>query len=312
MAANPAAARATSGADVAVGKKGFELLPYLFILPHFILFVVFLLWPVVYGLYISLHNWDFNRPEFRPFVGLQNYQNLFDPSSLQFEGFWETMRNTVYFVLWSTPPMVFFALLLAVLLNGKFRARNFFRGLYFAPWALSAVVASLLGWWLFQDIGGLLNAGLDNFGLEQSWLGALPWAWIAITLTTLWWTVGFNTIIYLAALQDIPESLYEAASLDGASKFQQFLRITVPLVAPVTTFIITIQLIASFQLFAQPLIMTRGGPANGTKSVIMQIYEEGFGSYRMGSAAAMSMLLAAILLIITVLNFRFFGRAEER
>lgn len=288
-----------------------SLTPYLFVLPHLIFFAAFLGWPLFYGIYISLFNFDFTLPNFRPFVGLQNYANLFDPLSLQYRDFWRALRNTGIFVLWSVPPLVIFALLLAVLLNGNYRGRNFFRGLYFAPWSLSAVVASLLGWWMFQDQGGIVNVSLGALGLPNiPWLGALPWAWIAITVVTLWWTVGFNTIIFLAALQDIPSSLYEAAAIDGATEIQQFFGVTVPLLRSVTIFVITITLIASANLFAQPLVMTRGGPAGATESIIMRIYAEGFSAYRMGSAAAMSVFVAAMLLILTALNFRIFGRNE--
>ena len=203
---------------------------------------------------------------------MQNYRNLFDPASIQFEDFWDSVKNTLVFVLWSLPPLVIVALLLAVLLNGNYRGRNFFRGLYFAPWSLSAVVASLLSWWVFQNQGGLMNNFLGSVGLSQvPWLGALPWAWITITLVTVWWTVGFNTIIFLAALQDIPVPLYEAASIDGANTVQKFFGVTVPMLRPVIIFVTTITLIASANLFAQPLVMTNGGSAGGTESVITRI-----------------------------------------
>ena len=303
----------TVAAPRAAQRSRFTLTPYLFILPHLIFFIAFLGWPFFYGIYISLFNFDFLNPGYRPFVGLENYQNLFSSSSIQYYDFWRSVKNTVFFVLWSVPPLVVIALLLAVLLNGKYRGRNFFRGIYFAPWSLSAVVASLLWWWIFQDQGGLMNTYLARLGLSPvSWLGSLPWAWIGITTATVWWTVGFNTIIFLAALQDIPESLYEAASIDGATTRQQFFGITVPMLRPVLVFIITITLLASFNLFAQPDIMTRGGPSQGTESVIMRIRSEGFQAFRMGSAAAMSVLIAAILLVLTALNFRLFGRNEER
>lgn len=292
-------------------RRRIPLLPYLFILPHFIFFAAFLGWPLFYGVYISLFNFDFTLPQYRPFVGLQNYLNLFDPLSIQYQDFWRSIRNTGTFMLWSVPPLVILALLLAVLLNGNYRGRNFFRGIYFAPWSLSAVVASLLGWWMFQDQGGIINNAVQSLGLQNvPWLGGLPWAWIAITIVTLWWTVGFNTIIFLAALQDIPVMLYEAAAIDGATKVQQFFTITVPLLRSVAIFIITITLIASANLFTQPFVMTRGGPAGGTESIIMRIYSEGFGAYRMGSAAAMSVFVALLLLILTALNFRIFGRNE--
>ena len=221
--------RSQTQTNVAPKKRRFSLTPYLFILPHLVFFAAFLGWPLFYGIYISLFNFDFTLPSYRPFIGLQNYQNLFNPLSLQYRDFWDALKNTGIFMLWSVPPLVILALLLAVLLNGNYRGRNFFRGIYFAPWSLSAVVASLLGWWMFQDQGGIVNIFVRSLGLSNvPWLGALPWAWIAITVVTLWWTVGFNTIIFLAALQDIPNSLYEAAAIDGASSAQQFFNVTVP------------------------------------------------------------------------------------
>jgi multiple sugar transport system permease protein len=139
----------------------------------------------------------------------------------------------------------------------------------------------------------------------------MPWAWISITICTVWWTVGFNTIIFLAALQEIPVTLYEAAEIDGATPFQRFLNITVPMLRSVMVFVVTISLLASANLFAQPLIMTAGGPVKQTEPIMLRIYTEGILQNRMGSAAAMSVLVAALLLLVTVTNFRIFGRTED-
>lgn len=293
-------------------KKRFSWMPYLFILPHLIFFTAFLAWPFFYGIYISLFNFDFLRPNNRPFVGLQNYANLVtNQNSIQFSDFWRAMGNTGWFLLYSVPPLVIIALFLAVLLNGNYRGRNLFRGLYFAPYALSVTVAAVLWRWIFQQ-GGLINNYLLDLGanVPPAWLSAIPWAWIAITICTVWWTIGFNTIIFLAALQEIPDSLYEAASIDGASTWQKFFSITVPMLRPVLIFVITITLIASANLFGQPWLMT-GRQVLQTESVMMRIYNEGILQNRMGSAAAMSVFFAAILLILTTLNFRIFGRSEN-
>jgi multiple sugar transport system permease protein len=309
----PARARSTASTRATTSRR-FSWTPYLFILPHLIFFTAFLGYPFFYGIYISLFNFDFLRPEFRPFVGLENYNNLlFNRGSIQFADFWRAVGNTTWFLLYSVPPLVIFALLLAVLLNGKYRGRNFFRGLYFAPYALSVTVAAVLWRWLFEQ-GGLVDSTLMNLGFSSvSWLGAQPWAWIAITVCTIWWTIGYNTVIFLTALQDIPESVYEAAAIDGANSFQQFFSITIPMLRPVLVFVITITLIASANLFGQPHIMTGTQSISvGTESIIQRIYGEGILQNRMGSAAAMSILLAAILLILTTLNFRIFGRSEEQ
>jgi multiple sugar transport system permease protein len=303
-----------AAAASAATRRPFSWTPYLFILPHLIFFAAFLGYPFFYGIYISLFNFDFLRPEFRPFVGLENYANLLvNRDSIQYADFWEAIRNTAWFLLYSVPPLVILALLLAVLLNGKYRGRNLFRGLYFAPYALSVTVAAVLWRWLFEQ-GGLIDSSLMNLGLPSvSWLGAQPWAWIAITICTVWWTIGYNTVIFLTALQDIPESVYEAAAIDGANSFQQFFEITIPMLRPVLVFVITITLIASTNLFGQPHIMTgTQSKSVGTESIIQRIYSEGILQNRMGSAAAMSIFLAAVLLILTTLNFRIFGRSEEQ
>jgi multiple sugar transport system permease protein len=303
----------TAVASPAVKRRRLNLTPYLFILPHTIFFAAFLAWPFFYGLYISLFQFDFLRPESRPFVGLENYANLFNPESAQFDNFWRSMINTGEFILWSVPPLVGIALLLAVLLNGKYPGRSVFRMLYFAPYTLSVTVAAVLWWWMFQSQGGLVNNFLERLGIQgPNWLSSMPESWIAITIATIWWTIGFNTVIFLAALQDIPTSLYEAAAIDGANPVQQFRHITLPLLRPVLVFVITITLIASANLFGQPYIMTAGGPVQETETVIYRIFIEGILRNRMGSAAAMSVFIAALLLVLTALNFRLFGRAEQR
>lgn len=304
-------ARTIGSAPLRAPRKRFSWVPYLFILPHLLVFGAFLAWPFFYGLYISLFNFDFLRPDRRPFVGLQNYLNLFTPGSIQFDDFWRAMSNTGVFILYSVPPLVVVGLVLAVILNGKYRGRNFFRAIYFAPYALSPVVAGMIWRWMFEQ-GGLINTYQEKLGLPQTaWLGDMPWPWIAITICTVWWTVGFNTVIFLAALQEIPVSLYEAAEIDGAGRFQQFLSITIPLLRSVFIFVITTTLLASANLFAQPYIMTAGGPLRQTEPIMLRIYTEGILQNRMGSAAAMSVVVAAILLLLTVLNFRVFGRTEE-
>lgn len=306
-------ARATGTAASSAKARRVSFTPYLFVLPHLIFFAAFLGYPFFYGIYISLFDFDFLRPEYRPFVGVQNYANLlWNRDSIQFSDFWASVANTGRFLLYSVPPLVLGALVLAVLLNGRYAGRNLFRGLYFAPYALSVTVASVLWRWLFEQ-GGLVDSYMQRLGGQSvSWLGSQPWAWIAITVCTVWWTIGFNTVIFLAALQDIPESLYEAASIDGANSFQQFWSITIPLLRPVLIFVITITLIASTNLFGQSYIMTgTQSRVIGTESIVQKIYDEGIAQNRMGSAAAMSIFVAAALLVLTTINFRVFGRNEQ-
>lgn len=292
-------------------RKKFSIIPYLFIAPHLLFFSAFLAWPFFYGVYISLFRFDFLQPKNRPFVGLKNYVNLFDPKSVQFGDFWNAVGNTVEFILWSVLPLVGIALLLAVLLNRNYPGRGVFRTIFFAPYTLSVTVASVLWWWIFQQTG-IINQVLQLIGLKPiNWLGHMPGAWIAITVATVWWTIGFNTVIFLTALQEIPKSLYEAAAIDGANARQQFFRITLPMLRSVTVFVLTITLIASANLFGQPYLMTGGGPVKGTETVIHRIFIQGILRSQMGSAAAMSIFVALLLLSLTYLNFKFFGATEE-
>jgi multiple sugar transport system permease protein len=292
-------------------RRRFELTPYLFILPHLIFFGAFLGFPFFFGIYTSLFQYNFARPERNVFVGLENYGNLFDPSSVQFDAFWRSLLNTIEFIAWSLPPLVIGAIFLAVLLNGRYPGRNIFRTVFFAPYTLSVTAASVLWWWIFQPRGGLINQFLAGAGLEgPNWLSTMPTAWIAITICTVWWTIGFNTVILLAALQEIPKDLYEAASIDGASVGRRFWHITLPMLRPVLVLVITITLIASANLFGQPFLMTAGGPLQETEPIMFRIYNEGIQRQQVGSAAAMSIFVATILLVLTALNFKIFGQKE--
>lgn len=298
-------------------RRRFDWVPYLFILPHLAFFVLFAGFPFLLGLGMSLFEYDFLRPEAARFVGLQNYTNLFTPGTVEFPVFWNALINTFEFVLMSMPLLILIPLFLAVLLNTNIPGRNLYRAIYFAPWVLSAAVVGLLGFWLFQSQGGLINYYLKDLGLmTPRWLSSMPWAWYAILIITVWWTSGFNMIIILAALQNIPDSLYESASIDGANWWQRFVYITIPMLRPVLIFIVIITIIASFNLFAQPLFMTNsGGPAQSggggaTEPIMLRIYNESFVRKRMGSGAAMSFVVASIMVVISYFNFRIFRSKE--
>jgi len=309
-------ARQSAVTTPGTGRRRIQWTPYLFILPHLIFFATFLGYPFFNGLYMSFLQYDYLRPESTRFLGLQNYLNLFTPGSVQAGSYWNAMVNTMEFVLYSVPLLVVIPLLLAVLLNTNIPGRNIFRAIYFAPWALSVAVVSLLWWWIFQSQGGLITYYLSTIGVTSPrWLGTMPWAWVAVVVCTVWWTCGFNMIILLAALQDIPSYVYEAASLDGATGFQAFIRITLPLLRPVLLFIITTSIIASFNLFGQPFFMTAGGQGIANEGgplepIMLRIYREGFVRNVQGSAAAMSVVVASIMIAISYLNFKFFRNKD--
>jgi multiple sugar transport system permease protein len=289
-----------------IGEKWFS--GYLFILPHFVIFLLMVALPFIYNIWISLT--DYTLGGDANFIGLQNFLNLTDSNDYHFGIFWTGVWNTLLFVLTSTPMLVAGGLLLAVIVNGKYPGRNVFRAIFFAPWTLGIAVVGLLWWWLLNSQFGLITLLLHAIGLgSPSWLTTNPWAWFSILLATLWWTVGFNTIILLAGLQSISPDLYEAASIDGANKWQQFRFVTIPSLRPVLLLVITLQMIASFNLVGQPQIMTGGGPGNETRSVLQYVYETGFtqgGGYQLGQASAMALIVAAMIIVVSIINFRVF------
>lgn len=296
-------------------KRRINFAPYLFILPHLIFFALFAAYPFFSGLYISLFQYDYLQTN-NVFVGLQNYIHIFTPGTVEFQEFWNALWNTIQFVFYSVPLLVIIPLDLAVLLNLKIPGRNAFRAIYFAPWVLSVAVVGLLWFWIFQSAGGLLNYYLAALHLPTpDWLSTLPWAWVAIVVATIWWTMGFNMIIILAALQDIPDQLHEAASVDGANSWQRFFQVTLPLLRPVMVLIITLSIIASFNLFGQAFIMTNGNPTlpNGggaTEPIMLRIYRDAFERHFMGTASAMSFIVAAIMILLSYLNFRIFRNRD--
>jgi multiple sugar transport system permease protein len=310
-----ATGRATPRA--AGGRRRVSLTPYLFILPHLIFFAVFVFYPLFKGLYLSFFEYDFLRPAATKYIGLQNYQELLTPGTVTFNNFWQSMKVTVTFVLLSVPFLILVPFSLALLLNTRVKGANAFRALYFAPWVLSAAVISLIWWWIFQSQGGLLNYYLGKLGLPTPrWLSTMPFAMWTIVIATVWWTMGYNMIIFLAALQEIPPELYEAAAIDGAGRWSSFRSITVPMLRPVLVFIVTLTIIASFNLLAQPMMMTRGDPrlptgGGATQPVMLTIFNEGFVRPYQGRAAAMSFIVAAIMIAFSYLNNMVLRRREQ-
>ncbi len=287
------------------------LTPYLFLAPYLLLFLLFIVIPAIYGIWVSLHSWDYMLPG-KPWVGLQNYLDLFRPNSTVFGDFWESMEATGKFTLYSVPLLVVIPLLVALILNQKFPGRSFFRAVYFAPYVLGVAVIGILWRFILDPNVGLLNYYLGLLGIGNiPWITALPWAWISLVGVTVWWTLGFNAVIYLAGLQDIDPALYDAAKVDGANRWQRFLNVTMPGLRPVLLFVVTVTILASANMFGQSYIITQGAPGNETRTAIMYIAEEGLRNFNMGAAAAMSYVLALFLLLISVANFAFFRYRED-
>jgi multiple sugar transport system permease protein len=286
--------------------------PYLFMAPYLVLFVIFILLPVFYGVWISLHNWDYLLPG-KPWVGLQNYVNLFTPGSTTSKPFWQSMEATGRFTLYSVPLLVVIPLLIALILNERFPGRTFFRVVYFAPYVLGVAVIGILWRYLLDTNVGLVNYYLGQLGLPDKipWTNELPWGWVALVGPTVWWTLGFNSVIYLAGLQDIDPALYDAAKVDGANRWRRFLHVTLPGLRPILLFVITVTILASANVFGQAYLITEGAPGDETQTAIMYIAEEGLRNFNMGSAAAMSYVLALFLAVISVANFALFRYRED-
>jgi multiple sugar transport system permease protein len=302
--------RGRLGGGKAPGGGG--ITPYLFLAPYLVLFGLFVLAPSVYVIWISLHDWDFLLPG-KPFVGLQNYLDLFRQGSVTSEPYWQAMLATGKFVLYSVPLLVIIPLAVAVLLNQRFPGRNFFRAAYFAPYVLGVGVVGILWRFLLDPNIGLVNEYLGRIGIDGiPWTTQTPWVWAALVGPTVWWTLGFNAVIYLAGLQDIPRELYEAATVDGANRWQQFRNVTLPGLRSVMVFVITITILASANVFGQTYLITEGRPGRETRSAIMLIGQEGLRDFRMGSAAAMSFLLTLVLMLISLATFLLFRERKER
>jgi multiple sugar transport system permease protein len=286
--------------------------PYLFLAPYLVIFGLFGLLPILLGVWLSVHQWDFQLPN-RPFIGLDNYRDMFSSDSAIFGDWWQSVKATAIFTVLSVPLLVVVPLGLALLLNRSFPGRTFFRALYFAPYVLGVAVIGLLWRFLLDANLGLVNqlAGVVGLPSDTPWVTDLPWGWISLVGVTVWWTAGFNAVIYLAGLQDIPPELYEAARVDGASTWDRFRHVTLPGLRPVLLFVITTTILASANVFGQAFLITQGAPGTETRTVVWFIVEEGLRDNDAGRAAAMSIVFALMLALVSVANFRIFRYRED-
>lgn len=272
----------------------------LFLLPNILGFLVFMLGPLIASFLLSFTEWDLLSPMRLTWFG--NYRNLLVKDPL----FWKSIYNTFYYTLGSVPLGMTISLFIAVVLNRKIRGTIFFRTVYFLPVISSTVAIALLWRWLFYPDLGLINYLLGKINIHgPNWLQSTIWAMPAVIIMSTWKGLGYNMVLYLAGLQGIPSHLYEAAIIDGASEWQQFWRITFPLLSPTSFFVLIMSLIGSFQVFDQTYIMTRGGPAYATTTIVYYIYQNGFQWFKMGYASALAWILFAIILIVTIIQWIF-------
>ncbi|MGH7724856.1 MAG: carbohydrate ABC transporter permease [Candidatus Eiseniibacteriota bacterium] len=283
----------------------------LFVLPALALIFVFFVIPVVAGFFLSLTDFDIyaiGDLSVARFVGAANYTN-----TLQNPAFWNALKNTFFYVLLGGPLSVLTSLGAALLLASKLaRFKGFFRTVYFAPVVTTLVAVAIVWRYLYHPTYGLIDHGLMAIGLPAiDWLGDPRFAMFGIVLLAVWKNFGYNMLIFLAGLSNIPDELYEAAELDGAGAWSRFMHVTLPSLAPTFLFVAVITMIGHFQVFSEPYVMTQGGPLQSTTTIVLLMYQEGFRWWRIGGASAIAFLLFAIVLAATLLQLRLF-REDRR
>jgi multiple sugar transport system permease protein len=278
-----------------------------FTLPFLLAYAAFLVWPLILGVKMSLSN-DSLSGTAGGFLGLRNFAEALTDAAV-----WESLWHTAWFTLLSTPTLVLVGLVMALLVNHLAPAQWLLRLAYFAPFLIPVGAVALLWTWLFQPGFGLFDGVLSWIGvhLDIGWLTDPNVAMPSLVLTTLWWTVGFNFLLYLAALQAIPQDLYEASALDGAGWWQQLWHLTLPTLRRTTVLIVVLQLLASLKVFDQVYLMTQGGPNHVTRPVIQYVYETSFTGYRTGYGTAISYVFFALILVISLSQLRLFRARDE-
>ena len=278
---------------------------YLFLLPALLHFAIFVAFPFGYAFYLSFHEW--NMIGSMTFVGFRNYQELLADAKFQ-----ETIFNTAYFTVGVMAGILVLSLGLALALDHQMKGMSLFRGVYFSPAVTSVIVIGVVWLWMFQPEFGLINQLLALVGIDgPRWVSDPSWAMPSLILTALWKNVGYFSVIFLAGLQGIDVSYYEAARVDGANRLRTFRHITLPLLMPTTFFVLVMGVILSFQVFGLVYVMTGGGPVGATKVIVFYLYEQAFVFFRMGYASAVAYVLFAIIFALTLVQFRLMGRHVE-
>ncbi|GAA1183140.1 sugar ABC transporter permease [Streptomyces hebeiensis] len=277
----------------------------LFVLPFLVFFGLFLVWPVAHGLWMSLTDSSLALRD-TAFVGFANYAEAFGDPDV-----WSSLGNTVFFTLITCVPLVLLALAMALLVHSGLAGQWAWRLAFFAPYLLPVTVVTLIWAWLYQPELGFGNQLLAALGMEPvGWLSDESVAMWSIAALTVWWTIGFNFLLYLAALQSLPEALDEAAVLDGAGAWRRLWSITLPQLRHTTVLVAMLQVLASLKVFDQIYILTKGGPNGTTRPILEYVYDVGFTGYRLGYASAVSYVFFALVIVISIAQLRFF-RTED-
>ncbi len=279
---------------------------YGFLAPFLAFYAVFLLYPFCLGVWMSLHDWEIVG-DYRQYIGWLNYVELWDDPY-----FWEAFKRTLQFAAMTAPASTVLGLALALGLNRPLRLHGVLRGIFFASSIFSVTVVTLVWSMVLNPDRGLIANGLRAVGLEPiAFLADKNWAMPALTVSTLWWTAGFPMALFLAGLQQIPAEVYEAARLDNASRWAVLRRITLPALSRTMLLVVVLQTVMHLQVFGQPLLMTRGGPANSTRPLVQLIYETSFRDWRSGYASAVSMVLFALMFGVAILQLRLSRQEGE-
>lgn len=279
-------------------SKSKPLWGYFFIAPQLIGLLAFSLGPLIFMFVLSLYSWDgFGN---KSFVGFQNFVSTFQSSD-----FWTALTNTIYYTVLTVPAGIILAIIVAVVLN-RVRLRNAYRVFFFMPNITSSVAVGVIWVWLLNGKFGVINQLLLKLGIHApDWLVNFNTVMPAISVVSIWWGLGFNMVLFLAGLQSISKTYYEAAEIDGASKVQQFIRITLPLLSPTTLFVTILSIIGSFQVFDQTYVMTAGGPAQASYTMVYHIYHLAFESFSFGQSASVAVCLFLMILVFTILQMVF-------
>ncbi|AFY74428.1 permease component of ABC-type sugar transporter [Synechococcus sp. PCC 7502] len=277
-----------------------KLIPYLFLLPALLAFGITAFLPIIQALYLSFTNYDLiNKPNF---IGWQNYINLGSDRL-----FWQVLLNTIIYLVCAVPLLIVIPLFLAILVNQKLRGMQLFRAIYYFPVVISVVVAGLAWKWIYAE-NGLLNfiiSAISWQSIKINWLTDSKTAIFAIIAVTVWRGLGYYMVIYLAGLQSIPPDLYEAAAIDGSDGWLKHFDITIPLLKPYIILVAVMSSISAMKIFEEVFIMSRGGPANSTKTIVYYLYEKGFGSLEMGYASAIGIVVFMAIFLVSITTFKF-------
>lgn len=305
QAAGQATAVGTVRSHAVASSRGKSewLTAFLFLSPTLIVTSIFIFFPIAFSFYLSFHEWNMFSSA-RDFVGLQNYVAL-----LRSPDFWQVFGTTSIYTVATVPLNMAVALGAAIFLERRLKGTKLLRAAFFTPVIISWVAAAVIWRWVFHPNIGLLNHLLELLGLPAvNWVNDPTAALFSMIIVGVWKTFGINMILFSAGLAGIPDHYYEAAKIDGAGPWSQFWRITLPLLSPTTLFIMVLSIIGSFQVFDLVWVLTHGGPLGSTKVLVFYLYEQAFQFFNMGYASAIAYVLFAVLFVLTMIQFRYFGR----